>query len=167
MGVLRLALTATVGVLFAGAASAHVSLQPTSAVAGGYQVLRFGVGHGCDGHATTALRIEIPAGVSVARPQPKPGWRLSVETAPGRAETISAIVWKGRLAADRFDEFLILTKLPAVEGRLAFPAVQSCGATKTRWVEIANPNGVRPEHPAPSLTLSPAVSPHGGHEQHR
>lgn len=155
------------GLLGATAAAAHVSVQPTTATAGGYQVLRFGVGHGCDGKATTALRIDIPAGTSTARPQPKPGWTLRVETAPDGA--ISAFVWRGRLPADRFDEFLILAKLPAKEGPLAFPATQSCGNVETRWVEDVGPEGARPEHPAPKLTLTPAVShpDHGAHSQDR
>lgn len=155
------------GLLVATAADAHVSLQPATAAAGGYQVLRFGVGHGCDGKATTALRIDIPAGMSTARPQPKPGWTLRVETGPDGA--VSAIVWRGRLPADRFDEFLILAKLPAKEGPLAFPATQSCGNVETRWEEDVVPGADRPKHPAPTLILTPAPArtDHGAHSQDR
>ena len=154
MVVLR-TLLAAAAVLTAGGASAHVSVQPATATAGSYQVLRFGVGHGCDGAATTSVRIEIPAGVSIANPQPKPGWRLSVERARGQPATVTAIVWTGGLAADRFDEFLMLAKLPSTSGPLAFPAIQSCGAKENRWVELPVPGAARPQHPAPILTLAP------------
>lgn len=163
MVVLR-ALLAASSLIAAGAANAHVSLQPATAVAESYQVLRFGVGHGCDGEPTTALRIEIPAGVSVARPQPKPGWSLSIEPAPGRPDKVSVVVWSGGLPADQFDEFLILAKLPPGEGLLAFPVVQACGDRENRWVEITVPGAARPSHPAPALTLTPAPPPQAGHD---
>jgi predicted lipoprotein with Yx(FWY)xxD motif len=131
---------------FNGAASAHVSVQPPAAPAGGYQVLRFGVGHGCAGKATTALRIEVPAGVASANPQPKPGWALTIDhAADGK---VSAITWRGELAADQFDEFLVHAKLPAGGGKLAFPASQSCGAETVRW------DGGSEGHPAPTLLLT-------------
>jgi uncharacterized protein YcnI len=151
----------------AGSASAHVSLTPQTAPAGAYQVLRFGVGHGCEGKATTALRVEIPAGVAIARPQPKPGWTLRIEHPADKAEAVSAIVWQGGLPPDQFDEFLILTRLPATEGPLAFPTVQTCGADEVRWTDTAPPGAARPQHPAPSLILTPAAAaPEAGHDHH-
>jgi uncharacterized protein YcnI len=145
----------------AAPALAHVTVQPATAAAGAYQVLRFGVGHGCgDKAATTALRVEIPAGVSVARPQPKPGWKLEIVRT---AETVSAVVWRGALPPDQFDEFVILTKLPATGGPLAFPAIQACDAEENRWTDIQSPGGPRPKFPAPSLTIVPAA-PEGGHD---
>ena len=159
------AVFATLGA--AGVAGAHVSLSPGTATAGAYQVLRFGVGHGCDGKATTALRIAIPAGVQVAHPQPKPGWRLTIEHPPSRPEAAAAITWTGRLPADQFDEFVVLTKLPTDETALAFPATQSCGAIVIHWSEPAAADGPRPQHPAPSLKLTPpAPSPDASHEHH-
>lgn len=124
MVVLRtLALAA--GLAVASAAHAHVTIQPATAPVGAYQVLRFGVGHGCgDISATTALRVEIPAGVTVARPQPKPGWTLEIERA---GAAVTAVVWRGVLPADQFDEFVVLTKLPDAAGPLAFPAIQKIG----------------------------------------
>lgn len=151
----------------AGAASAHVSLTPPSAVAGSYQVLRFGIGHGCNGKATTSLRVEIPASVATARPQPKPGWTLSMEHAPSM-DAVGAVVWQGGLPPDEFDEFLILAKLPADQGPIAFPVIQTCGADEVRWTDSVEPGGPRPQHPAPTLLLTPAApSPEAGHEHHQ
>jgi len=148
----------------AAPALAHVAVQPTEARAGSYQVLRFGVGHGCDGAATTAVRIEIPEGISAARPQPKPGWALDIRK---EGERVTSITWAGRLPADQFEEFVMLVKLPGEGERLAFPAIQSCGAAVLRWTEPVPAAGPRPARPAPILTLTPASPPpEGGHDRH-
>lgn len=161
MVVLKTLLVAAV-LTAAAPASAHVTVQPATATAGAYQVLRFGVGHGCgDKAATTALRVEIPVGVSVARPQPKPGWKLEIVRA---GQTVSAIVWRGELPLDQFDEFVMLAKLPADGGPLAFPAIQTCGAAESRWIETQSPGASRPKFPAPSVTIVPAAPPEGGHD---
>lgn len=155
----------TVAAILVGAttAQAHVTVQPTAAPAGAYQVLRFGVGHGCgDTAATTALRVEIPAGVTVSRPQPKPGWALEIERS---GATVTAIVWRGGLPPDQFDEFVILTQLPKSAGPLAFPAIQTCGGTENRWVETSPPGGPRSQRPAPVLNIT-APAPDAGHDHH-
>ena len=167
MVVLRIGVFAA-AVLAASPSAAHVSVQPTTAAGGSYQVFRFGLGHGCDAKATTALRIEIPAGVATARPQPKPGWTLRIERPPGQADAVSAITWRGALPPDQFEEFVVLTKLPPGDGSpLPFPATQSCGTTQVRWVEVTRPGAARSEHPAPTVTLVPAAPPpEGAHEHH-
>lgn len=160
MVVLRPLLVAAT-VAAAAPASAHVTVQPATAAAGAYQVLRFGVGHGCgDKAATTALRVEIPPGVTVARPQPKPGWKLEIVRA---GEAVSAVVWRGSLPPDQFDEFVVLAKLPAASGPLAFPATQACGVDENRWTESPSPGAPRPKFPAPTVILVPAA-PEGGHD---
>jgi uncharacterized protein YcnI len=160
MVVLRTLLVAA-AVAAAAPASAHVTVQPATATAGAYQVLRFGVGHGCgDKAATTALRVEVPPGVSVARPQPKPGWKLEIVRT---GEVVSAIVWRGELPLDQFDEFVMLAKLPADIGPLAFPAIQTCGGAENRWTDTQSPGAPRPKYPAPSVAIVPAA-PEGGHD---
>jgi hypothetical protein len=162
MVVLRTA-AALVALAVAAPAVAHVTVQPAEAPSGAYQVLRFGIGHGCgDKAATTALRVEIPAGVAVARPQPKPGWTLEIVRS---GEAVSAVVWRGALPADQFDEFVILTKLPGSGGPLPFPVIQTCEAAEARWVESRAPGQPRPKFPAPVVTLIPAA-PEAGHDHH-
>ena len=56
MVVLRALALAAGLVAAADAAQAHVVIQP-KAVPSGYQVLRFVVGHGCDGQATTRVSM--------------------------------------------------------------------------------------------------------------
>jgi uncharacterized protein YcnI len=148
---------------FAGAAEAHISAEPREAAAGSIQAVRFRVGHGChDTAATTMLRIEMPAGLGSARPQPKPGWTLSIEHRADGA--VTAVVWEGRLPGDQFDEFAVLVRLPATPGVASFPAVQSCGAETERWTEIpaGDAEAHMPSHPAPSVRLT-AAAPDSGH----
>ena len=146
--------------LLAGAAQAHVMLQPATAAPGADQVLTFVVGHGCGGQPTTALRVELPAEVRTAAPQAKAGWTLGVEP--------RAITWRGELAAHQSGDFQIQAHLPAREGPLAFTVVQSCGEATVRWDEAVSTGAARPAHPAPSLTLvkggaaAPAAAAAGG-----
>ena len=151
------AVAASLAATLPASALAHVSLSPAQAPAGAHQALRFQLGHGCDDAATTALRIEIPEGVDMARPQPKPGWRLRIDR---QGERVVAVTWSGRLPADQFDDFGLLIKTPATPATLYFPAVQSCGPVQQQWIEQpeADP-GERLSHPAPRLTVG---APAGG-----
>lgn len=142
-------------------AAAHITLSEPQAPAGSMYVGYFRVGHGCDGAATTALRIEIPAELTGLKPQPKPGWTLRIDRAPPVAGAkgpgrVTAITWTGGpLPDDEWDEFGISAKLPATTGLLAFPAVQSCRDVQVRWADPA-PGG-HEGHPAPALTVTPAA----------
>ena len=162
-----LILAAAASAATAGSAAAHVVLSVRQAPAGSYYTGAFHVGHGCAGSATTALRVEIPAAITGAKPQPKPGWTLEIERAPLASpvkgeggETITtraaAFTWRGRLPDDEFDEFAITAKLPAEAGVLAFPAIQTCEEGETRWIDQpAAPGQPRSPHPAPTLTVLP------------
>lgn len=151
MALLKSLLTGA-AVFCATPALAHVSVDPGEARASAYQVLRFRVGHGCGNAATTTLRIETPQGLASARPQPKPGWTLTIETDD---ERVAALVWRGVLPADQFDEFAVLAKLPAAAGVLYFPVVQTCGSEESQWTEIPDPGETGLSHPAPMLRVLP------------
>lgn len=155
----------------AGAAQAHVVFSQPAATAGAHWAGVLRVSHGCDGSATTSVRVEIPAGIIVARPQPKAGWTIAIERAPlatpvpaeGGAvltERVAAITWTGRLPDDQFEEFGVAAKLPATPGPLAFPVIQTCERGEARWTETAVAGAPRPAHPAPVLTLSDGAAHH-------
>lgn len=137
----------------ASPALAHVSAEPAQAPAGSYQVIRLRIGHGCDGKATTGLKVELPPALGSARPQPKPGWTLRIER---EGEQVTAIAWAGDLPADQFDEFAILVKLPAQPGPLHLPTTQACGADEAQWTEIPDPGDGKLSHPAPTILVTPA-----------
>jgi len=156
---------AALAALFAQPASAHVVLTQTEAEAQSYYVATFRIGHGCDASPTVAFRVEIPVGVLIARPQPKPGWEVVIEREPMRepvpsegrplTERVSAITWRGRLPADQFDEFAVMVKLPNMEGPLYFPSVQSCEQGVRAWTQIpaAGQAWHDVESPAPMVNL--------------
>jgi len=143
-----------------GVASAHVVLTQTTARAGAYHAAVFRVGHGCGEAATTAITVRLPDSVPLVRPQPKSGWTVSFGhealdpplSDHGRplTERIRTVTWTGELAADSFDEFALLAKLPSEAGELTFPVVQTCGTTTVAW------DGADAAHPAPKLTLTAA-----------
>lgn len=158
-------------VSMAGAAQAHVVFAQPVATAGAHWAGALRVSHGCDGAATTSVRVEIPEGIVVARPQPKAGWTIVIEREPLAApvaaegggmlsERVSAITWTGVLPDDQFEEFGLAAKLPAGAGALAFPVTQVCEQGEVRWTEIAAAGAARPAHPAPMLTLRAGAAHH-------
>lgn len=165
--------------LFGASAAAHIVFAEPQAAPNSYYAGFIRVSHGCGASPTRSIRVEIPDSISIARPQPKPGWSLSVEHAPLRTpirseggheitERVTAITWTGELPADQFDQFGIMMRLPAQAGPLHFPVTQTCAEGETRWTDIA-PAGAAwnsVPHPAAVLTLAApqaAADPHAGH----
>src|SRR5437764_889146 len=101
----------------AGAASAHVIVQPNEAAAGSYFQMAFVVPHGCNGKATVALRVKLPDGVISVKPQMKPGWSVEIKMrkldAPQRSghagstgEAVDEVSWLGGALPDNlYDSF--------------------------------------------------------------
>jgi uncharacterized protein YcnI len=155
----------------AAAASAHVTVQPPTAVQGGYAKLAFRVPNEKDSADTTQLEVQFPidhpiASVSV---QPKDGWTYKVTTMPlaqpiqtddGQiTEAVSDIVWTGgTIKPGEFDEFSVSAgPLPTDVTSLQFKALQTYSdGDVVRWIEDTPAGGAEPEHPAPTLTLTAA-----------
>ena len=62
---------------FAGA-EAHVTFLDKEAKLDSTILATLQVPHGCDGKATTEVRVKLPEGFVFAKPQPKAGWELEV-----------------------------------------------------------------------------------------
>ena len=137
----------------ATAASAHVVVQPATAVPGSEANLDFVVGHGCSGQPTTALRVELPSNVKVLMPDAKPGWSLDTERLPGGGR---ALTWHGGEPLTKAEGFTVKVKLPATAGKVSFVAAQTCGPVTVRWDEPVAADGGKPKHPAPTVTLAAA-----------
>lgn len=152
------------------AASAHIVLETPQAKLGTSYKAVFKVPHGCEGSATTEVRIDIPEGVIAVKPMPKPGW--SIALAKGdyarsyafyHGESLSAgvrqVTWSGGpLPDDYFDEFVLSTFIAreAEPGRaIYFPVTQRCEKGEQKWREIPaagqSPHALK--FPAPQLTL--------------
>jgi uncharacterized protein YcnI len=122
--------TSVIAIVGASSASAHmgIDLRGSTPTAGGSSTLMFRPGHGCDGDATNALSIEIPAGVTGVKAQPKPGWKLST------SNNGKTITWSGgNLPDDQIDEFGLRLRWPSAAAgsaaqRYYFKSVQTCNA---------------------------------------
>jgi uncharacterized protein YcnI len=156
------------GVLAAGPAAAHVTLEVPQAPANSTYRAVFRVPHGCEGAAMTRLVVRLPEGVTDARPMPKPGWTLVTtprEGAPapdghGAVRELAEIAWEGgRLEDSHYDEFIIRLRLPNRPGELLYiPVVQHCEGERTSaWVEIPEPGRRVSEYRylAPAVRLLP------------
>jgi uncharacterized protein YcnI len=151
-------------------AFAHVTLERAQAPADSYYKAVLQVPHGCKASPTVAIRVRIPEGVTSVKPQPKPGWKLTITRAKleqpvdaghGRmvSERVSEVAWMDGLLPDEyFDEFKLVMKLPDRPGAtLYLPVVQECKDGMTRWIET--PDAGKPaaelKEPAPALQLTP------------
>lgn len=155
--------------------AAHIVIAAPKAIAGSYHVTQFRVGHGCDGAATRSVRVEIPAAIIGAKPQPKPGWKLSIERQPlaapiagegGRTITdrVSAVTWEGTLDPEQFDEFGIQVKLPATPGTLYFPTTQRCDTATVAWTDIPAPGQAWGSVPHPAPVIETTAAPTTAHQ---
>lgn len=156
----------------AGPAAAHVTLAGRQASPGSSYLAVFKVPHGCEGAATTAIRVKIPAGVTSAKPMPKPGWAIEIKTGKydkpftdkgaAMTEGVTEVSWSaGNLPDAYYDEFTLSTTLAdslATGSTLYFPVVQECerGAVD-RWIEIPAPGKSADDYktPAPGVKLVP------------
>jgi len=175
---LALFLGATLGLATAGTAFAHASIAPASASVGATIKAVVTIPHGCDGAATTGISVTLPEGFVLAKPQPKPGWALAIETADYRqpaddhgtpvASGAHVISWTGgNLPDSEFDEFAIQGSFQNLSAQTTarFPVLQTCGDTSVEWTEIPaegqNPHAL--PHPAPAIIVTPGTGSGHGH----
>jgi periplasmic copper chaperone A len=146
-------------------AAAHVTANPSSAVAGEFTKLDFRVPHGCEGSATTSLTVRMPDGVLFVSPEVVPGWKESVTTAKfsepvevfgeRHTEGVRTVTWRGGpLLEGRMLDFGVSLRLPDNVGKtLYFPSVQRCEKGVHRWITIPVEGQEEPEEPAPGVEL--------------
>ena len=155
-------------VLSAGSASSHVTVTPSTTAAGGYSVLTFSLGHGCDGSPTTAVTIQIPDDIVTVTPTINPGWKaakkmekLATPVDDGHGgqytERVKEVVYTAKtpLPDGYRDTFEVSLSLPETEGEnLVFPTIQSCEKGETAWIQVAAEGEDEPESPAPAFKLT-------------
>lgn len=167
----RIALGATAGVAIALAAplaaSAHVGVTPDTTAAGAYANLTFAVPHGCDGSATTEVRITIPEDVITVTPTVNPNWDVVEVPSESDPDYTAAVVYTAKtpLADGLRDTFTLSVPLPDGEAGdvLAFPVLQTCEVGSTAWDQETVEGEEEPEHPAPLITLTEATGDAHGH----
>lgn len=155
-------------VALATSAFAHVTLEQSQAPVGSSYKAVLRVPHGCDGSATTAIRVRIPEGVLDVKPMPKPGWTITmVKGKYGASHNlyhaqvsagVTEVDWSGgKLPDEYYDEFVFQSFLAndlSPGQTIYFPVVQECEQGVHRWIEIPAAGADYPE-PAPGLKLVP------------
>jgi uncharacterized protein YcnI len=171
----RIGLGATAGLILAmavpGAAQAHVTVQG-EAEGGGFSVVAFRVPNERDDASTTQLRVILPKDQPIGSVQTTPvaGWKVTTVTRkldkPIEMEgeklntVVSRVTWtatSGGVKPAQFQDFeLSLGPLPE-SGSLVFSALQTYSdGEKVNWNEVSADPSVEPEHPAPTLEITPA-----------
>jgi periplasmic copper chaperone A len=166
------ALAAGLLVTGATAASAHVTVTPSTTTADSYTVLTFAFGHGCGESATTEIAIQMPEQVISVAPAVHPGWDVEkvmqdletpVDDGHGGeyTERVAEVVYTAKTPVPNGyrDSFELSLKLPDAAGEaLDFPTVQTCEEGETAWVQIPadGQSADDLESPAPSFVLTSA-----------
>ncbi len=144
-------LTAIGAALTASISLAHVTLETPTATPGQSIKAVLRIGHGCEGSATTAVRVQLPDGFRGAKPMPKAGWTISTVVEPlakpyvehGKtfSEGVTQVTWTARdaaayLADSHYDEFVVRGAAPETVGAVWFKVLQSCEKGTNDWSEI-------------------------------
>jgi len=156
-------------------ASAHVTVNPNTAVQGGYAKLTFRVPNESDTASTTKVEVNLPAETPFASVSLKPvaGWTMapvkSKLAKPIEAhgtqltEAVSKITWTAvgdaAIKPGQFQEFDVsVGPLPEVP-QVVFKALQTYSdGTVVRWIDEPTTDGTDPEKPAPVLKLTAAAA---------
>jgi uncharacterized protein YcnI len=171
------ALAAALVSIVALPASAHVTVTPSSAPKGGFEVLSFNVPNEEPSANTVKLEVQLPTKYPIAfvSTQPMFGWTATVEkttlakpvsTDDGQVtEAVSKITWTatdGGLQPGQFDLFTISAgPLPTKTGKLTFQTIQTySNGEVVSWIQKTVKGTPEPEHPAPTLTLTAASDDH-------
>lgn len=130
-------------------AAAHVEAEAVTGESGLTDV-SLSFHHGCDGAATTALKVRLPDGATEVVPRAPAGWTASV----GDGE----VTWSGTPIPDgQSGEFGMSMRVPGAAGTVVFlPTVQQCGEAELAW--IGQGDDPEADDAAPRFTLSRDVA---------
>ena len=179
-GLTLISLTAVGLLAGAGVASAHVTVNPSEAAAGGFTKLTFRVPNESPTAGTVAVTVDLPADHPFAYVSVKqvPGWSVvpTTSTLPAPVtegdvtikEAVTSVTWTAdpgtQIRPGEFGEFDISAgPVPDVPS-IAFTATQTYSdGSVVEWNEPTPASGEEPEHPAPTLTVGAAAAGEEGH----
>jgi periplasmic copper chaperone A len=158
-------------VLSAGAAQAHVTVNPTTALPGSFQELTFQAPNESADARFVKLVVHLPNAQPLASLNPRAlqGWTIStakarlpkpITTDDGTAtEYTSEITWTaaadGGIPPEQYQDFVISAGPFPAKGTMVFTVDQFYSdGTVVHWDQPSPAGKPEPEHPAPVLTLS-------------
>jgi uncharacterized protein YcnI len=168
------AASAAAVLLFAGPAFAHITVNPSSAPAGGAAELTFRVPNEESKAYTVKVDVQIPTDHPIAQLLVKPvtGWTATVKTITLKKplvtddgtfnQAVSEVIWAGgKILPGQFQDFSVSADpLPAGVSSMTFKAIQTySNGDIVRWIDVSQPGQPAPAHPAPVLTLTTSTTP--------
>ncbi|MFD7906152.1 YcnI family protein [Kitasatospora sp. NPDC059747] len=166
------ALAATAVLAGATAASAHVTVQPSSVPKNATdQTFAFRVPNEDDKNSTVKVEIDFPVDhpIPSALVAPVAGWTDRIQTTKlatpihtddgDITDVVSQIVWTGgQIAPGHYQDFTVdLGALPEGTDKVVFKALQTYSdGNIVRWIEEPQEGQPEPKNPAPVLKLTAA-----------
>ncbi|MGC5775442.1 YcnI family protein [Paenibacillus pabuli] len=154
--------------LFAGFASAHVTVNPTVAQTGAWQTYSIKIPSEKE-LPTTKVTLKVPKGVAFKQYQPLAGWKISTEK--NDSNEVTSITWEvdgdnEGILAGQFQQFNFVAQNPDAETEVAWDAFQyySDGSI-VEWT--GGPSDSNP-HSITAISKDPAAAGNaaagGGHD---
>jgi len=110
--------------IFAGAASAHVTVAPQTSTTGAWETYTVKVPVEKE-VPTTKITLKTPAGVEIESYQPVPGWKYSAEKdSNGKVKTLTFEATGEGIQPGQFQLFSFIAKNPTDAGEIAWDAYQ-------------------------------------------
>ena len=179
VGAAAAAMAATVAL--PGVAQAHVTVQPGTVEGGGFSVVAFRVPNERDDASTMKVRLTLPEDqpLGSVRTTPIAGWSVKTTTRAldkpidmfgEQLDTVvSRVTWTATddgIQPGQFQDFeLSLGQLPE-SGQLVFQALQTYSSgEQVNWNQVSADESAEPEHPAPTLNISPAAAGSSDHAE--
>lgn len=167
------ALACATVLLVAGPASAHVTVQPSTAPQGASDLsFAFRVPNEDDTASTVKVELYFPTDHPIASAliAPVPGWTDQIQTTKlatpiktddgSITDVVSEVTWSGgSIAPGHYQDFTVdFGQLPTGTDQLVFKALQTySNGNVVRWIDATQPGQPEPDHPAPTLHLTAAV----------
>ncbi|MDM5326657.1 YcnI family protein [Neobacillus sp. CF12] len=138
--------------LFAGIASAHVTVLPKETTQGSYEVFTVRVPSENESVPTTQVKVEISADVNISRFEPKPGWKYEIQR--DASDKITSVTWTAEgdgLSPIEFGHFNMQGKVADTATQIVWKAYQTYqDGSVVEWVGAQDA-----EKPASLTTVNP------------
>lgn len=146
--------------LFAGAASAHVTVQPKETSQGKYEMFTVKVPSEKSDVTTTKIKVDIPEDVNITRFEPKPGWTYEIQT--DDTGKITSVTWTTEgegLLATEFGQFNMNGKVGDEATEIIWKAAQTYSdGSVVEWAGAEDA-----EYPSSVTLVNPADPSADGH----
>jgi uncharacterized protein YcnI len=141
--------------LFAGIASAHVTVLPKETTQGSYEVFTVRVPSENESVPTTQVKVEMSSNVNISRFEPKPGWKYEIQK--DSTDKITSVTWTAEgegLSSTEFGHFNMQGKVADTATEIVWKAYQTYqDGSVVEWVgaqDAEKPASVTMVNPKPA-----------------